>query len=291
MKRALYFLREGFKILLFHRRISLLAMGVVALTLFVAGLFFLITENLKGMEQHWKKQQKLTVYLDSELPEESRLKVERRLKSVAYQTEITFVDENGALKNFKETFPSLDQVVDMVGENPFSASYHVLLQPGHEAEIRKLSETLRAEEGVADVQYDVAWLKKLNSFVLFLRFVGVFFGLLLGVGAVVTVTNVVRMATLVHEDEIRILWLVGATPSYIRGPFMMQGILLGIGGGLLSLGMLYLAYHIIVHQVSSNFSILWNFLAVSFLPPTYILAILLAGFLCGTIGSFITLRG
>jgi len=291
VRQVLYFIREGLKILLFHRRISLLAIGVVALTLFVAGLFFLVTENLSGLESQWRNQQRLTVYYTADAGEEDIEKVDTLLKGSAEVLSHTFVDESQALDNFRSTFPSLEKVVDLVGENPFSAYTVVLLKPGAEIEVQGLISRLNLNESVSDVQYDVTWLKKLNSMVMFLRFVGIFFGLLLGVGAVVTVTNVVRMATLVHEDEIRILWLVGATPSYIRGPFMMQGILLGIGGGLFSLLLLFVAYHVILHQVQANFSILWNFLAVSFLPIPYIGAIVIAGFLCGILGSFITLRG
>lgn len=290
IRRLFYFLREGFKILMFHKRISILATGVVALTLFVSGLFFLITENLKGMEAHWKKQQKLSIYFIPETTEEDYNRVERIIRSASYAESYHFIDQDQALVNFKQTFPSLEKVVDVVGENPFSSSLQVTLQPGYENQVNVLVEKLKLLPGVSDVQYDLVWLKKLNSFVMFLRFVGMFFGLLLGVGAVITITNVVGMATLVHQDEIRILWLVGATPAYIRGPFMVQGILLGFSGGIMSILLLSVTYHVLVHQIKANYSILWNFLTISFLPTTYLSALILAGFFCGILGSIITLR-
>jgi cell division transport system permease protein len=280
-----YFTREGLHIVGSNKKISFLAMGVIALALFFMGFFFLITNNLRTAEEAWRKQQKMVVYLADQVPQTDREALEKLLASKAFVRRHAFQSAEEAYRRFQADFPSLGEVLDASKDNPFSPSYELELEPGHEAEAKALLTQLEKTAGVAEVQYDTAWLQKLNSFVFFLRWFGIALGVLLGFGAIIIVTNVVRIATLVHRDEIEILWLVGAPPQYIRGPFLLQGIILGLGGGVLSLLLLAGVYQFFSMQVKGHFQVLWNFLTLSFLPASTLAILLACGVLCGLLGS------
>ncbi len=281
-----YFVREGLHIVGSNRKISFLATGVIALALFFLGFFFLITNNLQTVEEAWRRQQKMVVYLHDGAEGDREL-LEKVLASRGFVRRFAHQSAEEAYRRFQADFPSLGEVLDATRDNPFSASYELELDPGHEEEARAFQAQLEKTAGVAEVQYDTAWLQKLNSFVFFLRWFGIALGVLLGTGAIIIVTNVVRIATLVHRDEIEILWLVGAPPQYIRGPFLLQGILLGLGGGALSILLLAGIYHFFVLQVRSNFQVLWNFLALSFLPIPTLLLLMAGGIFCGLAGSLL----
>ncbi len=282
-----YFAREGLHIVGSNKKISLLAMGVIALALFFMGFFFLITNNLRAAEELWRKQQKMVVYLGEKATEEERGTLEKLLASKGFVRKTSFQSAEEAFRRFQSDFPSLGEVLDASRDNPFSPSYELELEPGHEEEAKAFMAQIGRAAGVAEVQYDTVWLQKLNSFVFFLRWFGIALGVLLGAGAVIIVTNVVRIATLVHRDEIEILWLVGAPPQYIRGPFLLQGIILGLGGGLLSLLLLAGIYQFFVLRLKGQFQVLWNFLTLSFLPASTLAILLACGILCGLAGSLL----
>ena len=282
-----YFAREGLHIVASNRKISLLASAIIALSLFFMGFFFLITHNLRGAETAWRTQQKMVVFLTPSAAAAERTSLEKALAAAPFVKRWEFQSSEAALRKFKSDFPSLGDVLNEARDNPFAPSYELLLDPGHERQASDFRESLQKAAGVAEVQYDIQWLQTLNTFVYFLRWIGIALGLLLGGGAVLIVMNVVRIATLVHREEIDILWLVGAPPQYIRGPFLFQGLLLGLGGGLLSLLLLYGVYQALAFQIRGHFHILWNFMALSFLPASTLLILLGCGLLCGLAGSLL----
>ncbi len=81
--------------------------------------------------------------------------------------------------------------------------------------------------GVADVRYDRQWLNRLLTVIRLIRGIGLALGTLLAVAAALTVANVVRLALYARRDELDIMQLVGAPPVYVRGPFVMEGVLQG----------------------------------------------------------------
>ncbi len=282
-----YFIKEGLKIVLYHKKISILAIGVISLALFFMGFFFLIAYNLEGIGEAWKKEQKIIIFLSSDLDKNFKNSIEREISSKNYIKKWVYQSKEDAFENFKRDFPSLVSGLEILEENPFSPSYEIFLEPGYEEEVKEFVKELEKKEGVLEVQYDLTWLKKLNTIAYFLRYLGIVLGILLGIGAIIIVTNVVRIATLIHKDEMEILWLMGTPPSYIRGPFIFQGIYLGLGGGFLSIMLLFFVYKFFTYQIKSNFQLLWNFFTLSFLPAPLILFLLFCGLLCGLLGSLL----
>ncbi len=282
-----YFIKEGLKIVLYHKKISILAIGVIALALFFMGFFFLIAYNLEGIGEAWKKEQKIIIFLSSDLDKNFKNSLEREISSKNFIKKWIYQSKEDAFLSFKRDFPSLVSGLEILDENPFSPSYEIFLEPGYEEEVKEFVKELEKKEGILEVQYDLNWLKKLNTIAYFLRYLGIVLGMLLGIGAIIIVTNVVRIATLIHKDEMEILWLMGTPPSYIRGPFIFQGIYMGLGGGFLSTILLFFVYKFFTYQIKNNFQLLWNFFTLSFLPSPLIVFLLFCGLLCGLLGSLL----
>ena len=120
------------------------------------------------------------------------------------------------------------------------ASYEVRLNPGVGAPepVEELAARLRQSPGVADVRYDREWLDRLLSAVTVIRGVGLALSAVLTIAAALTVANVVRLALHARRDEIEIMQLVGAPTAYIRGPFVMEGVLQGGIGAIVALALL-----------------------------------------------------
>lgn len=280
-----YFLKEGLKIVLFHKKISILAIGVIALALFFMGFFLLVSYNLEGVGKAWENQQKFIVFLDKDFMENDKIALENIFSSKDFIKNWKFQSRDEAFESFKKDFPSLIQGLEILDENPFLPSYELFIKLGYENDVKNFAEEIQKKSKVLEIQYDLTWLQKLNTFVFFLKYFGIALGILLGIGAVIIVTNVVRIATLIHKDEMEILWLMGTPPSYIRGPFIFQGIYLGLGGGFLSIFLLFVIYKFFEYQIKSNFQVLWNFVTISFLPLNFLFFLLTCGVLCGLAGS------
>src|SRR6185436_8601127 len=105
--------------------------------------------------------------------------------------------------------------------------------------------------------------------------------------AVFTISNVIRLTVYSRQDELDIMRLVGATQAYVRGPFVVEGMLQGGLGGLLSVGLLFAAFRLVTREVLSASELMGR--TVVFLPPEICVAIVIGGMLVGIVGSLISI--
>jgi cell division transport system permease protein len=112
-------------------------------------------------------------------------------------------------------------------------------------------------------------------------------GFVLLLAGVFTISNVIRLTVYARQDELDIMRLVGATPSYVKGPFVMEGMIQGALGGLLAVGLLWVAFQAVARDVVAASDLLGR--AVVFLPATLCAALVLAGMAMGVVGSLVSL--
>ena len=150
-----------------------------------------------------------------------------------------FVSKAEALTRFRRDFADLADVTEEVTAYPFPASFEVRLEPdvGDAAAVARLASVLESASGVEEVRFDQTWITRMTSAVGLLRGVGlvVVLVLVLVVAAALTVANVVRLACFARRDEVEIMQLVGVPLTYVRGPFVLEGVLQGGLGALAAL--------------------------------------------------------
>jgi cell division transport system permease protein len=140
---------------------------------------------------------------------------------------------------------------------------------------------------VAEVQYDLLWIQRLSTAVRLVRLVGGFLGGVLVLAGVFTISNVIRLTVYARQDELDIMRLVGATRSYVRGPFVVEGMLQGGLGGLVSVGLLWVTFRVLARDALAASDLLGR--AVVFLPRELCLAIVAGGMFVGVVGSLVSL--
>ena len=274
------------------RQSALLSTATIALALFVLGTFLLVTANLERLSDEWSRSAEMSVYLTDEVAPAER----RAIDTLLIQSEIVahneYVSKSDALVRFKLTFGDLAAAVDDLGDNPLPASIDVRLRPGPAvgASVENLGARLRQMPGVADVRYDRQWLDRLVSAVGIIRGVGLVLGALLTMAAALTVANVVRLALHARRDELDIMQLVGAPGSYIRGPFLMEGVLHGGVGAVVALAVLAAAFLALRGRYLSPLAAALNLSAVRFLPLEVCLLLVVGGMAVGCIGGFVAAR-
>jgi len=272
---------------------GLLATATIALALFVLGAFLMLSANLERLGEEWGSAAEMSVYLADDATGAARAAIEAALAPGDLVTSREFVSKTDALARFRQTFKDLASSIDTLGENPLPASYEVRLRSGSgtSAAMESLSARLRQLPGVADVQYDRQWLDRLLSAVAVVRGMGLVLSLVLTVAAALTVANVVRLALFARRDELEIMELVGAPSAYLRGPFVMEGVLQGGLGAVLALIALAAAFFVVRARYVAPLAAAIDLPAVQFLPAVLCVAVVLGGMAVGCLGGMVAARG
>jgi cell division transport system permease protein len=288
--RALRYAIEEAAISLWRgRQAGLLSTATIALALFVLGAFLLVTANLQRMASEWSSVAEMSVYLKDDVTREQRRAIEIALTPNDVIASQEYVSKSDALARFKQTFTDLAATVDTLGDNPLPASYEVRLRPGAgvATSVDRLGTKLRETPGVADVRYDRQWLVRLLSIVTVVRGVGLALAALLTLAAALTVANVVRLALYARRDELDIMQLVGAPNAFIRGPFVMEGVLQGGIGALVALTLLVGAFFALRGRYLVPIASAINLSSVRFLPIEVCVLLVAGGMLVGCVGGMV----
>jgi cell division transport system permease protein len=289
MRALQYAFEEAFTSLWRGRQAGLLSTLTIALALFVLGGFLVVTANLERLGAEWSNSAELSIYLKDDITADERRALETALVPGDLVAAHEYVSKSDALVRFKQTFGDLAAAVDGAGGNPLPASLEVRLRPapGVGGGVDSLASQLRQMPGVADVRYDRQWLTRVVSAINVVRGVGLFLGLVLTVAASLTVANVVRLALFARRDELEIMDLVGAPNAYVRGPFIMEGLLQGGIGALVALTALGVAFLAMRARYLVPLASALNLSSIRFLPIELCLVLIVGGMAVGCLGGLV----
>jgi cell division transport system permease protein len=288
MRRLQYFLAEAARSLKRGGLSQVIAVGTIALALFVFGAFLLVTSSLDRVVAGWSAAAQLSVYLRDDATAEDRAAIEMALAGNGAVERREFVSKEQAAQRFRRDFPDLATAADGVGGSAFPASIEARLRPralGGDR-VAALSRQLARLPGVADVRYDRQWLDRLANLIAIVRWVGVGLASALAAAAALTIAAVVRLTMFGRRDEVEIMQLVGTPLGAIRGPFVVEGVLQGGAGALAALAALRAVYAVMRARLPE----VAGALEVQFLPLGVLLAIVVGGMLVGCIGGYIATR-
>ena len=293
MRALKYFFVEAAASLWRGRTAALLAVLTIAGGLFVLGFFLVLNTNLQRLVGRWSESAELSVYLKDDVTAEQLRIVDELIGQSGLSSHRKYVSRAEAAARFKADFPDLASATEGLESNPFPASFEVRLRPEMReagAAVDHLATSVAAVTGIADVRYDRRWLNRLNGVVRFIRVFGILIVGMLAIAAALTVANVVRLAAAARQDEIEIMQLVGAPIAYIRGPFVIEGVLQGGAGALVAVLLLwglFIAARARYGQVAADTIGLGT---ITFLPLHLWVVVIFGGMLLGCVGGLIVAR-
>jgi cell division transport system permease protein len=288
--RALaYFFEEALISLWRSRLMNALSVGTMAVSLFVLGAFLTVASNLGHVVARWTDKVQVTFYLEDGLEDRIRDSLVHRLKEDPAVAGVSVVTREQALERFRALFRDLRALPDDLGENPFPASVEATLAAGRQSaeEVRRLAHAYQSAPGVKEAQYDLLWVQRLTTALRLIRGVGALLGGILVAAGVFTISNVIRLTVYARQDELDIMRLVGATQAYVKGPFVVEGMIQGGLGGVLSVALLWLAFRGFAAEALAASDLLGR--AAVFLPLWLCLAIVVGGMVVGVVGSLVSL--
>lgn len=287
-----YCFQEAFAELWRNRLVNLVSIATIAISLVMLGIFAGLSENLNALLAGWSNRVQVTAYLGDDAETPDRDKFEALLRSFTEVESYEFVSKEQAVERFRSYFPELEGLPAMLESNPLPASFEILISEGHRApeQVHRFADKLAGGPGIDGVDYDLLWIERLTAIIEMVRVVGFFIGGAMVVAAIFTIFNVVKLTVYGRQDEIGIMRLVGATNTYIRGPFLVEGMLQGGLGGGLALGLLYLAHELLLREILSSSRLMLGTDWLTFLSPEAWVAIFMGGMVVGLFGSALSVR-
>ena len=289
-----YFLKEGFSNTLKNKKSTSASLIVMCFTMLIFGIFFMIGQNINNMMKQIESAQGIQVYINTDVSDEDIQSIGTDLKDIAGVNTVTYVSKEDALNQMKEKFKDRQYLLTGFEENNiFPASYIVTLTD--------LNETSRVQNEIKTVVGDK--LKNLSSkdetistLIKIANGVRIVTGVILVflvIISVVIISNTIKLTVHARRREISIMKYVGATNSFIRWPFIIEGVLIGIVAGLLSIlvvGIIYnvLSQKIVASQVFTNMNI--SLLGFSDIFNLIVIVYMILGMGIGIIGSSVSMR-
>lgn len=291
----IYSVRQGIKSLRKNRMFTLASISTIAACLFLFGLFYFVVSNFQYMIKEVETAVGVTVFFDDGISQDQ---IDVIGAAIEYRDEvdrIEFISAEEAWSKFvKENFSDNPDLVNSFGgDNPLenSASYQVFL---HDISDQKaVAEYVQQIEGVRQVKRSDETAKNLENANLLVSYVSItIIGILLAV-SIFLINSTISTGITVRRGEIAIMRLMGASDFFIRAPFIVEGVVIGMIGAVIPLVILLFSYNAIINYIKSRFQMIsgWlNFLGAEQVFQMLIPVCLLIGVGIGFIGSFVTVR-
>lgn len=221
---------------------NLVSVLIIGFSFLVIGIFLALSNNLTYLGQQLSNNLAISFFLDRNLKPGDLEEIKNQILASELVDQVTYVSSADALARFRSNFPELQEIIDNLKSNPFPPSFEVKLKEKILSlqAIVYFMEKIKSLKGVTDVQFNQEWVEKMESLSRIVQAVGFFLGGILILASFFIISNVVRLNVFARKNEIEILRLVGATNTFIRIPFLLEGFVLGLLGSLVSLFILFI---------------------------------------------------
>jgi cell division transport system permease protein len=260
---------------------------IICLSFLTVGIFLALSNNLQHTAQAMSRNLVIVFFLEKGVPAQTVKAVEEDIMRSGLFTKSEFTSTDQALERFKDKFPELQDILKNLEINPFPASIEATLNEKHldSSQTRIFLEIMQLKKGIEDIRFNKDWVERMKSLSRLAQAVGFFLGGILLFASFFIVSNVIKLNVMARKDEIEILRLVGSTNSFIRIPFLLEGVFLGILGGVFSLLLLFVVIKLFPVYIGSSLGVLSEFVRFRFLSLSQSLILVFSGSIVGLLGS------
>ncbi|MBO5564452.1 MAG: permease-like cell division protein FtsX [Lachnospiraceae bacterium] len=286
-----YALGQGIKNLLRNRVFALASIATITTCLFVFGLFFSVLVNFRHIVQTVEEGVSITVFFEPGTDEETMLQRKVEIEERPEVNKVEYISAEQAWETFKVDY--LGEYAEGFTENPLEDSANLEIYLSDVSKQAELVSFIEAMEETREVNYSTVTADTLTGANRIIAYVSVGFIALLFAVSVFLISNTISTGIAVRKEEINIMKYVGATDFFVRAPFVIEGLLIGVIGSVIPIVIIYFIYNKVLEYVMSRFPTLSSI--ITFLPVTTVFQqlvplLLILGVGIGFIGSFISVR-
>ncbi|NLM20250.1 MAG: ABC transporter permease [Peptococcaceae bacterium] len=282
-----YILVQGLVSLKRNLWLSLASILTVAVSLILLGSSIIFLANTATIAKTFESQVQIAVFLDDKLNDGQVVAIQNRIKNLPGIESVTLTTKEQALWEFQESMSTTSLLEDLGGINPFPDKITIVatdpkLVQGIASQVEKIS-------GVESVRYGQGILEKLLAFTNWLRWIGVAVVAAFTFAALLLISLSIKTNVNSREKEIQIMRLVGASNSFIRWPFIIEGLVVGLVGALVAVVAVGFAYSWLLQYIISTLAFIPVVANQQFLLMVFLI-MMLGGMLMGTLASVISVR-
>ncbi|MFD1953975.1 permease-like cell division protein FtsX [Paenibacillus thailandensis] len=290
--------RDGFKNILRNGWMSFASMSSIVISLFILGVFLLVALNVNSMASQIESQVQIRVYLELNVDQAKRAELEKTIRSIPEVSKVTFVTKEEGLEQLKQNLGEDNQdLFEGYDEenNPLMDSFTVDVFDPQTISVTadKISAINDTDETkpIMDVKYGKGTIETLFKITNAIRNIGLIMVLGLIVTAMFLISNTIKMTIVARRREIGIMKLVGATNSFIRWPFFVEGALIGIIGSVITTVLLLIGYSELVRMTQVDLGLMMIKLVTLEESGPLVASLLIGlGTLIGVWGSTLSVR-
>jgi cell division transport system permease protein len=288
--QLLYFVRRALRNMRLSPVLSAAAIFTVGVALALLAFFAIGVLNVQRLTAQWASELAIVAYFDATPDPAGLNRWLTEIRAYPEVAEVTHVTRQEALQRFRQRLGGDADLLEGLGAEVLPASVEVRLKPEHRQATALVAERLSHNRAVGELHYGREWLERFEAFLLLLRTVGAALGGFLALAALVIVTNTIKLTLYARQDELEAMTMVGATASFIKLPYLIEGALQGVLGGVLALLTSLLAFQLLLRESLGSLLLLTGVETIYFLPPLWQLLVVAAGMLIGLLGSLLALR-
>ncbi len=283
-----YFFREGISSVFVHGFTSLAAMLVIAACLMITGIFALVAYNIDLQVRELEGQSEIVIYIDDSVSREKAQALGKKILAIDNIKTADFITKEQLFEDYLDSLGEEAYVMEELrGDNPLRDSYQITME-----DVSLHADTVQALEkldGVAASSSMQEVSDRLIQIRSVINMISITLVALLGAVSVFIIANTVKLAMFARKEEIAVMKMVGATNHFIRAPFVVEGMFLGLCAALLAFGIQWGVYAYVTRQLAEGTAIL-TMVAFSTVWKPVLGLMAGAGLLLGVGGSVITIR-
>ena len=288
-----YLIGEGFRNVFKNKKSTIASLVIMCATMFVFGIFFAVSQNVNHITKTIEEQQGMEVFILDEATAEQKEELKNKIRSNQYVNTITEKSKEDALEEMKGMFKDRKSLWDTYGgeNNPFKASFIVTLTDLTKAD--EVRTEIESSSIISSVEIKSDTINALIKIADGINIITTIILVILVFISIFIITNTIKLTVHARRKEISIMKYVGATNGFIRWPFMVEGMLIGLISVLISLLILAFSYNAVITQIEQ--SLINNRLNIPLLTfpelfQTLLIVYLVLGIGIGALGSAISMK-
>ncbi len=286
----IHFLKRAIADIRSNKFLNLITIITIALSILVVSVFLLFFENAGRVIESWNQGGRAMIYLKEEFNADMLPQLKTKINSLGDIDEMVYISKAKALDTLKNSMASQTTFLKTLKENPLPDALEIKIRSYNNfQEVQTLAQNIKAIDIVDDIEYGQSWLGKfLKIFNLFkitgYAMCGFFFLMALFITA-----NTVRLAFYSRMLEVEIMRLVGATETFIKAPFYIEGLIQGFLGGVLGLGALLITYLMVSSGITQSLAS-YVYFDLRFLSVKMVMFIIFSSTFLGWFGCYLSLK-
>ena len=285
-----YLTKEGISGIWKNRLMSLASIGTIVLCLLILGASYSIASNVDFILSQIESNIGITAYIEEDIKEEDIALLKTKIEKIPNIATVTYISKEDALESFNED-PDIENVMEQFKQdNPLPASFEIKMNEleNQENVIKELGNYQELE--LSYFQSETPMLVQLNSSI---RLISIIVIISLTLVGILLMSNTIKLTVYIRRKEINIMKYIGAADWFIRAPFIIEGMIIGLIGGFIPIAVLWASYNWAVESVSTNFGLVMESIELqetALILSNFIPMCLTLGVSIGTIGSIIAIR-